>query len=185
MYIRMDTEGLARFARDMRRAGRRDLNRELLKALRKRVKPMVPEIKAAILSGPSHAAPVLTPSGRRSRRRGTATRSAASRERRVRGLRDAEARGVQVKASLSAGFAGVSLRIDPRHFPDGQKALPMYREGVKRPWRSPNWGRDDWKTQAAHPAFYPTIERRLPQISAELIAEISEFVERATREGSL
>lgn len=181
----MNTDGLSRFAHDMRRAGRADLNKQLLKAMRKELKPLVPEVRAAILSGPSNSAPLTTPSGRPSRRQGSAPRSAGSQDKRTRGLRDAEARGVQVKASLSGRFAGISIRIDPRHFPDGQKALPMYREGVKGPWRSPNWGREDWKTQAAHPAFFPTVERRAPAISARLIEEFTEAVHRATREGSL
>lgn len=170
MYIRMDTEGLERFARDMRRAGRTDLNKELLKVMRRRVKPLVPELRSAIRASPSTGKP----------------RTTKAVEKRPRGLRDCEARGVQVKASLSARFAGVTLRIDNRHFPPGQKALPKYREGAKSPWRSPNWGRSsDWKSQRAVPVFYPTIRAREPAISAELIGDISEFIDRATREGAL
>lgn len=170
MYVRVDHDGLARLARDLRRAGRRDVVRDLQKSLRTHIKPLVPEVRAAIRATSSKGH----------------TRSRRSVEARPLGLREAEARGVQIKVSLAGRNAGVGIRIDPRHFPEGSKQLPLLREtsGWKR-WRSPNWGRNQWKAQHTAKAFYPTIIRHVPDIQRKIKHDMEQLVARMVGEGVL
>jgi hypothetical protein len=167
--VTIRSSDLADLARDARRAGRRDLNREMTKRLRVTLKPAVPAVRAAV-----RATPGGTNEGR----------SAAARAARPRDLRDAIARGVQIKVSLSSGYAGVRLRVDPRHFPDGQKNLPKYVEGTLNRWRSKNWGRDEWKTQRPHPFFFRTIQPYIPAVRAEMKAIVDDIQDQLTRGGA-
>ena len=167
MYIRIDHAGLRRLSQDLRRARQTDRNRELAKAFRKELRPLVPEVRAAIRATPSK--------GMR--------RSRVSVAERPLGLREAMARGVVVKVGLSGRNATAAIRIASRHFPRGSKGLAAYREGATRPHRARNWGRDDWHGQPAHPAFFPTIQPRIPQISQRITVEVTTAVERAVREG--
>jgi hypothetical protein len=169
MYINVDSAGLRRLARDLRRAGETSRNRELAKALRKELKPVVAPIRAAIRATPSMGN----------------TRTPASREARPRGLRDGEARGVVVKVILSSRGAEASVRIATRHFPFGSKSVIAYREGVIDRWRVRNWGRDDWHVQRAHPAFFPTLEPLIPGVSERVEAQVSDTVDAALRDGHL
>jgi hypothetical protein len=163
MDVQIRRGDLQNLARDFRDAGRRDLGRDMLKALRAEVKPIVPQVRSAIRSSPSAT--------------GT-QRSGKALEARPRGLRDAMARGVQMKASLTGIQAGVRLRIDARHFPDGEKHLPKYREGVMARWRAPSWGHDPWKTIQPVPRFYPTIRPHIPRVRAGVGRIYLEYVDR-------
>lgn len=153
MQVTVSSTQLSDLARDLRRAGRKDVVKEAGQRMRALMKPLVPEVRAAYRAAPSHT-------GRQ--------RSVRAVAERPRGLRDAAARGVQIKVSFSGKFAGVRLRVDTRHFPDGQKHLVQYWEGTLPRWRSPNWGRDEWKTQPPHPVFYPTIRPHIPRVRAGL-----------------
>lgn len=159
MQVSVTSRDLAELSRDLRRAGRKDLQREALKRMRAKVQPIVPQIQQAARATPGGTGDL---------------RSRKARADRPRRLRDAVARGVQVKASFSGKYAGVRLRVDPRHFPDGQKNLPKYMEGVIPRWRSPSWGHDPWKTQRPHPYFFSTIRPHLPAVQAELLKVFNE-----------
>lgn len=173
MYIRVDTPGLTRLARDMRRAGGRDLSNELARSLRTHIKPLVPVLRSAIRATSSKGL----------------TRSRKSVEERPLGLREAEARGVQVKVSFSGRSPGVGLRIDPRLFPEGSKTVISYREGVRSRWRVRNWKsarrREDWHSQRAVPAFFPTIRPRVEPVRAAVARDVEAAVDRATGAGLL
>lgn len=167
MQVTVTSRDLADLGRDLRRAGRKDLRKEAMKRMRASVQPIVPDIRAAVKATPG----------------GTGDeRSKKSRQARPRDLRDAIARGVQVKASLTGKYAGVRLRVDSRHFPDGEKSLPKYLEGTLPRWRSPTFGHDPWKTQRARPYFFVTIEPHLSQVRAE-IAKVLDDVSRELTEG--
>jgi hypothetical protein len=166
--ITVSSRDLARLGRDLRKAGRKDLNKEALRRLRKEVQPLVPQIRRAVRSTPGGSGD---------------ERSVKARAARPRRLRDATARGVQVKASLTGKYAGVRLRVDTRHFPDGEKHIAKYLEGVLPRWRSKNWGRDEWKQQRAHPFFYPTIRPHLPQVKAEIAKIIKEVSDELAKGG--
>lgn len=162
MQVSVTSNDLNRLGRDLRAAGRKDLQKEALKRMRRKVEPIRPEIQRAVRA---------TPGGTED------LRSRKARSERPRRLRDATARGVQVKASLSGRYAGVRLRVDPRHFPDGEKHLSKYLEGVLPRWRSPNWGRDQWKQQRARPYFFPTIRPHIPGVQTEVAKIISEIMD--------
>lgn len=151
MQVSVSSRELSDLARDLRRAGRRDVTKEAGKRARELLKPVVPEIRNAVRNTPGRAGH---------------QRSARAVADRPRGLRDATARGVQIKVSFSGQYAGVRLRVDTRHFPDGQKHLPKYLEGIYERWRSPNWGRDEWKQQQSHPFFYVTVRPHVPRVRA-------------------
>lgn len=162
MNVTVSSNDLARLGRDLQRAGRKDLKKEALKRMRRRVQPIVPEIRRAVRATPGGTSDL---------------RSVKARAARPRRLRDATARGVQVKASLTGKYAGVRLRIDPRHFPDGERHLPKYLEGTLPRWRSPNWGRDQWKQQRPHPYFFVTIRPHIPSVQTEVATIISEIMD--------
>lgn len=163
MHVSVSSRELSDLARDLRRAGRKDVTKEAGKRMRQLLQPAVPEVRAAVRAIPSHTGH---------------QRSVRAVQERPRGLRDATARGVQIKVSFSGKFAGVRLRVDTRHFPDGQKHLPQYLEGTLARWRSPNWGRDQWKQQPAHPFFYPTIRPHIPRVQAGLRDIADEMTEQ-------
>lgn len=162
MDVSVTSDDLARLGRDLQRAGRKDLKKEALKRMRRKAQPIVPEIRSAV-----RATPGGTSDGR----------SVAARAARPRRLRDATARGVQVKASLTGKYAGVRLRVDPRHFPDGERHLPKYLEGTLKRWRSKNWGRDEWKQQRAYPYFFVTIRPHVNGVQTEVLKIITETME--------
>ncbi|MFI0484889.1 hypothetical protein [Actinomadura sp. 9N215] len=162
MNVSVSSHDLARLGRDLQRAGRKDLKKEALMRMRRAVQPIVPEIQRAVRGTPGGTSDL---------------RSAQARAARPRRLRDATARGVQAKASLTGKYAGVRLRVDPRHFPDGEKHLSKYLEGTLPRWRSPSWGHDPWKTQRAHPYFFVTIRPHIPAVQAEVAKVIKEAMD--------
>lgn len=168
MQVSVSSRDLAQLGRDLQRAARKDLKKDTLKRMRAAVKPIVPEIRAAVKA---------TPSG------GDKGRSVKARAARPRRLRDATARGVEAKVSLTGKFAGVRLRVDTRHFPDGEKKLPKYLEGTIPRWRSPSWGHDPWKVQKPHPYFFKTIRPHIPRVQeevAKVLKDISDEIARGT-----
>lgn len=170
MDVSVTSRDLARLSQDLKRAGRKDLCKASMQGLRKTVQPIVPEIRRAVKATP-----------------GTTSdqRSAKARAARPRDLRDAVARGVQVKASLTGKFAGVRLRVDTRHLPDGEKNLAKYLEGTLPRWRSPSWGHDPWKTQRPHPYFFVTIRPHLPRVRAEIAKVLDDVSDELARGGGI
>lgn len=166
MEVTIRSSDLYDMGRAMRAAGRRDLAKEAGQRMRATLRPVVPEVRSAVRATPGGTGHL---------------RSARSRQERPRDLRDAVARGVQIKVSLSKNFAGVRLRVDTRHLPDGQKHLPQYLEGTLPRWRSKDWGREDeWKQQRAHPYFYPVVRRHIPRVQAELAAIVRDYTAQLT-----
>lgn len=160
MQVQVLSPDLERLVRDAHRAGQRELIKDVSKGIRDELRPVVVEVRQVVRAQPSHA-------GRHRSRRAV--------QERPRGLRDAVARGVQMKVNLSGRQIGVRLRVDPRHFPDGQKDLPQLLEGTRPRWRSPNWGRDEWKTQHPHPYFFDTIRPHVPRVQAAVLREFDKL----------
>ena len=51
-------------------------------------------------------------------------------------------------------MVSAGVEVDASRMPSGQKALPLYLNGTKAPWRHPFFGdRTRWYSQAAHPYF--------------------------------
>jgi hypothetical protein len=160
MQMQVVSPDLERLVRDARRAGQRELIKDVSKGIRDELRPVVGEVRAKVRSQPSRT-------GRQ--------RSRKAVQERPRGLRDAVARGVQMKVNLSGRQIGVRLRVDPRHFPDGQKDVPQLLEGTRPRWRSRNWGRDEWKTQPPHPYFFDTVRPHVPRVQAAVLREFGKL----------
>jgi hypothetical protein len=135
-----DTGDLKAVTRQLRaQADGKELVKELRTGLREVLNPIRDEVKAAYRASPSARGGV--------RRRGGS-------------LRGALARATRVEVRTSGKMAGARLRVDGRKMPAGQRSLPAYREGYKRPWRHPVYGdRDTWVSQAARPVFDRTVSR--------------------------
>jgi hypothetical protein len=96
----------------------------------KAARPFAPAVRAAILNIPT-----------------TGTKHT--------GLRLRIAGCVQTWAEIKGPLVSVGVEINAARMPDGEKALPLYMEGVKAPWLHPLFGnRERWYFQPAHPYFY-------------------------------
>ena len=172
MQFEVASTDLQRLGKELKRSGKKDLQKETLKRMRAPVQKLVPDVRSAVRALPGSS---------------TGERSARSLAERPRSLRDAVARGVQVKSSLSGKYVGIRIRVDPRHLPRGSKALPKYLEGTKRPWRHPTFGRrdnpKDWQQQRPHPYFYPTIHAHIPAIKAQIAEIVQEITKKITEGG--
>lgn len=162
MEMRVLSPDLERLVRDARQAGQREAIKGVSRGIRTELRPVVDEIRVKVRAQPSHTGN---------------QRSGISKVERPRGLRDATARGVQMKVNLSGRQVGVRLRVDTRHFPRGSRNLPKYLEGMPgfERWRSPNWGRDQWKTQHPHPYFFDTIRPHVPRVQAAVLREFDKL----------
>lgn len=166
MQFSVTSDELRKIGKDLKKSGQKDLQREMLKRMRAPVQKIVPDVRTAIRSTPGTTGN---------------TRSRKSLAERPRGLRDAIARGVQVKSSLSGKYVGVRIRIDSRHLPDGSKNLPKYLEGTMPRWRHKTYGHEPWVTQRSHPYFFPTIRQHVPQIQREVAEVVLDITSRITR----
>lgn len=127
---------LARIVKELRSVSAgygAEIRRRMLREIRAEAKPLVPQVRRAILSIP--------------------TKGEGST-----GLRRRMAKAVTLAVRLSGRDAGVTIRVDGRKMPAGQKNLPAYMEGSKRPWRHPVFGnRDTWVAQPSHPYFFKIV----------------------------
>lgn len=100
-------------------------------------RPLAPAVRASILAIPSKGlVPYQQPPGLRLRIAST----------------------VVPWAKIYDDLVTVGVEIDASRMPDGQKALPLYMEGAKAPWRHPLFGnREHWQMQDAHPYFYQAV----------------------------
>lgn len=124
---------LQRISRQLRHVGNgREIRKRMTKELRASARPMVPAVRASIGAIPAT-------SGKSS------------------GLRRRLSRATRLRVSTVGRNAGVSVLVDPKKMPEGEKALPKNMEGLKR-WRHPVFGnRDMWVQQKAHPFFFRAV----------------------------
>lgn len=164
--FRLDSgDQLKRLAADLKKQGQGEARKAMSKRMRDTVKPIPPEMRRKIRALPSSGEP----------------RSEKAVQTRPRGLRDATARGVQIKVSLTGNHPGVRIRVDTRHFPQGQHALPKYLNGTIPRWRHPTYGHDPWVTQVAHEYFENTIAPHLPKVKAEMEKVMSDVADQLSR----
>ena len=103
----------------------RALRRELLNSQR----PFAPRVRAAILNTPAYGTKHT-------------------------GLRVRIAGCVQTWVVIRGDLVSAGVEVDASRMPSGQKALPLYLDGAKAPWRHPLFGdRSRWYSQASHPYF--------------------------------
>jgi hypothetical protein len=155
-----DSGDLRRINRQLReQADGKELVRDLRTGLRDVLRPIASEVKAAYRSAPS--------------RRGGARRRGGS-------LRAALARVTRVEVRTTGRMAGAGIRVDGRKMPTGQRSLPAYWEGYKRPWRHPTYGNRSargWVTQPARPLFDRTVEPHEDEADRK-VEEILEGIRR-------
>jgi len=115
------------------------VSQDLLHELAATARPMAPMVRAAILNTPSAG--------------GVPYKQEP-------GLRARIASCVVPWAQLYTDTMTVSVgvEVDASRMPDGQKALPLYLDGIKPRWRHPLFGKDPWQDQEAHPYFAEATE---------------------------
>lgn len=75
------------------------------------------------------------------------------------GLRGRIANTVRYSSRTTGRAATVAIWVDVHKMPDGQYSLPIGMEGLKV-WRHPTFGGDPWVTQEPHAYFYPVVAVR-------------------------
>lgn len=135
------------------------LVKELRSELRKAAKPLVPAVRSSINRIPSKGQTARL--GRKS-------------------LRKRMASATRLDVQTGGREAGVSVRVERTRMPAGEGNLPAYMEGEPRftRWRSPNWGRDQWKTQPSHPFFY----RAVRPGETRAVDAVNQVIDRIARE---
>lgn len=103
----------------------KEMKRQLLASQR----PFAPRVRAAILNTPAYGSKHT-------------------------GLRVRIAKCVQTWVEIRGDLVSAGVEVNASRMPTGQKALPLYLDGKKAPWRHPLFGdRSRWYGQAAHPFF--------------------------------
>jgi len=151
---------LRKLTKDLRKhADGKRLAKELRQELRKVAKPFVPVVRKAIAAIPSKGY---------NARHGRVT------------LRRHMQKATKLQAKTGGKDAGVVVRVEHTAMPAGMGNLPAYMEGEPRftRWRSPNWGREDWKTQSEHPFFYQAVR----PAEGQAVRAAQDVVERIARE---
>lgn len=136
---RVDGPDLGAFARRLKQAGRTDLKRELTRAIRRAVKPVIADLKEQALAIPAV--------GQRST-----------------GLRARIAAAIRTEIRTGANRSGVRVKVDRSKMGD-QASLPAAFD--KDRLRHPVFGnREEWVTQLTHSEgwFSRTSTRRAPAI---------------------
>jgi hypothetical protein len=180
MPIRIDASDLKQLSRDLRKLGDGQMSKELQTAILASAKPVVGDIRSAVLAIPSKG---VTSSASRSGRaahrayKSKARNASADRFMSKAGLRQTIARAVKLQALASRG--SISLQVDSSVLPPGQQTLPWALEGVGKSWRHPVFGHDKWVQQQPHPYFFNTITSHLPRVEMEIVALMELFAKRA------
>jgi hypothetical protein len=156
MHMQVSGTDLRVLSAKLRAAGAsRQVRRKLSRGLRSAASPLVPAVRASIAAIPAHGPDHS-------------------------GLRKRMQKATRLKVRTTGREAQVTILVDPKRMPDGQKALPQYMEGVEghTRWRHPVWGHDRWVTQESHPYFFPVVR----PAGAAARAEVSKVVAEITHE---
>jgi hypothetical protein len=128
--------------------------------LRQTAAPLLPRVRAAIMNIPSKGtSPYHRPPGLR--------------------LRIADC--VEAWTRINGTQVQVGIAVNGSKMPDGQKALPLYMDGVKTPWRYPVYGdQSNWAVRAPHPYFAQAVSwygpaslRTLESVANEITRKIN------------
>lgn len=166
---------LKRLVSELRSGKRSVLLREYRKAIRDAGKPVVTEVRGAVLAltitGQQGSRGVLAPTrggGRKARVTAATARARTDLGRRKAtagaGLRETVANAVRLR-NLARG---VTIEALGQRMPAGQESLPKDLESHKG-WDHPTFG--DWSKKAHErggPWFYPTIRRNQPRFAASI-----------------
>jgi len=145
-------EQLRELARDLKKTGDRELEKQLRSTIRKAMDPMKRAVQAN-----ARAIPAKGP--------------------RHTGLRRAIARAATVKVAPS-GTAAVTLEISRSKMPAGKGSLPALMEG-RGTWRHPVFGnRHAWATQRPHPFFWRGVEPRIKDVRQAVIEAVEAVIDK-------
>jgi hypothetical protein len=179
--------GLMKVAAHMTEASA-GLKKEVRLALREACKPVVSDIKAAMMAeqlpakwtsgGGGHAAG--GGSGQRlqaslGRRKRPVSEKSMRRMAASSGLRETIAASVGINVGLNPKAPYVKIRVNTGRLPENQRGLPKAIE--KRFWRHPVYGnKNAWVQQSGQPFFYSNIQKRVPEIEAKVAAVATKFI---------
>jgi len=125
----------------------KEIRKRLRRELKESAKPMVPAVQRAVLALPS---------------KGQSARAGRP------SLRARVARATQIRVRASGTRPGVTVWINPRRMPEGQKNLPAYMEGIRpfHRWRHPVFGDEDvFVQQPPKPFFYRAVRPLQDEVS--------------------
>ena len=178
--LRVESVGVKEMARNLLVLGDGHMAKDLQKALLAAAKPIVGDVRTAVLAIPSKSAgTTASRSARASVRfgRSRAKNKTLAKFERKAGLRQTIAQAVQLRVSAAGG--SMSIQVDAALLPDDQKSLPWDMEGAGKPWRHPVYGHDKWVQQQSHPYFFKTIQGQVPRIETEVVALMELFAKQA------
>lgn len=184
-YVKViGTDQFQRLARDLKRAGRGDLVRELAKSMRTASRPVVDLAKSNVLGvGTSSSRGGASARAARAahllRRRKSPTGRAKLLAHRRSGLRSAVARTVSVQVRAGGKSASVRIRSNTSLMPVDQRKLPRHMNTGK--WRHPVFGnREAWVTQTVSPNqwFDRAMREGGPRVHAKAIDTVSRYLEK-------
>jgi hypothetical protein len=140
----------------------KELRKEFTTGLRNILKPLVPEVRAALLASPSM--------GHEGMSHAQADRA---------DLRALLAKATRVEVKLTGKQAGARIRMDGRRMPSGLRGLPKAWEGQGGArWRHPTWGnRGRWVQQRPRPTFWRVVAPHQDRA----IREVEEIANRIVR----
>jgi hypothetical protein len=183
--LRVETVGVKEMARDLLVLGDGRMAKDLQKALLVAARPIVGDVRTAVLATPSKSAHVaVAHSGRNVRASARFGRSKARNKNLAKfeqkaSLRETIARAARLNVSAAGGKISIAISADM--MPKTQQALPWNLEGAGRHWRHPVFGRwlSNMPDQPSHPYFFKTIESQVPRLDAEVVALMELFAKQA------
>lgn len=172
---------LSRLSKALKAAGRKDLQVELRKAIRRGARPAMVATKAAVRAIPvtgSHGggskSRVAFHEGRSKAADETKRRAKAIRKS---GLRTTIASAISLKVKTGSRRAAVRIEVDEKRLPEDQRALPWGLDSA-RGWRHPTFGRKPWVQQRGRPWFAVTIGKFAPKIRSDVLKAMNDIVKK-------
>lgn len=154
-----NAQAYRQLAKQLRKAGRTDLRKELRKKIADAGRPVLDDVKTA-----AREIPVTSRGGGTSQRRkynvdrATTVRAKASAGRRGAGLRATIASATKLQVTAK----GVRFVVQSSKLPEDQRSLPRHLDSEKG-WRHPVFGnKEEWVHQKGKPYFAVTIKRKAP-----------------------
>jgi hypothetical protein len=167
-------------ARQLRGPQNKVVRREAGKAIRAAAKPVVTDVKRAVMAVPSsHGS-----RGSSSRIRRAAHQTArfkSGKQARLRGLRATIAASTGVQTNLSNAKPSVKIVVRRSSLPPDQRRLPSRLNRLSG-WRHPVFGnREIWVNQKGRPYFDVTIRRHTPALRRAVVRAVDRAAQQVAR----
>lgn len=168
-------EDWRKLSRNLRGKANRDFRSQLRKRIADAGRPIVDEVKNAVINLPITGE---GGGGTAQRRRYNSARAAGRARAAGKDISKAAARGARKKAGLRRTVAGavklqitakgIRIYVDSKNLPENQRTLPRHLDSAKG-WRRPTFGHSPWVHQQGKPYFASTISRKAPQFRAAIL----------------